>query len=174
MHAANAYATLARGGMALPAHVVRDPARRDEPEDLGLNPASVRAAMEGLFEAANNQLGTGNHLSFGDAYPMEPIFNAPGVTVWVKTGTAQSSLRRFDPDGEEGPQPEQVRTGDHAWVVGLVGPEGEGPWYSFAVLMEYAGSGGRVAGPIANQVIQALLAEGYFERDRNVAAGSDG
>jgi cell division protein FtsI/penicillin-binding protein 2 len=32
-----------------------------------------------------------------------------------------------------------------------------------AVLIEHGGSGGRVAGPIANQVIHALQFEGYFE-----------
>jgi len=31
-----------------------------------------------------------------------------------------------------------------------------------AVVVDYAGSGGRVAGPIANQVIEALVAEGYL------------
>ena len=30
------------------------------------------------------------------------------------------------------------------------------------VVVEYAGSGGQVAGPIANQVIEALKVEGYL------------
>ena len=51
---------------------------------------------------------------------------------------------------------------DHSWVVGLVGETG-GPWrYALAVLVEYGGSGGRVAGPIADQVIRAMQAEGLL------------
>ena len=38
------------------------------------------------------------------------------------------------------------------------------PTVVVAVLVEHGGSGGRVAGPIANQVLHALQAEGYLER----------
>ena len=31
-----------------------------------------------------------------------------------------------------------------------------------AVLMEYAGSGGKVSGPICNQIVHAMIAEGYL------------
>ena len=34
-----------------------------------------------------------------------------------------------------------------------------------AVLLEHGGSGGKSAGPIANQVIHALIAEGYLQGD---------
>ncbi|MFG0284374.1 MAG: penicillin-binding transpeptidase domain-containing protein [Phycisphaerales bacterium JB039] len=172
VHAANAYATLARGGFHMQPRVVPGASRSDPPVDLQLDPASVRAALDGLYASANMLHGTGYQIS-GEGWS-EPTFNVEGVTVWAKTGTAQSAPRRFDPDDKDGPEPEQVLTGDHAWVVGLVGPEGEGPRYSFAVLMEYAGSGGRVSGPIANQVIHALRAEGHLKRRPNVAAGSDG
>ena len=33
---------------------------------------------------------------------------------------------------------------------------------ALAVIVEYGGSGGRVAGPIANQIIHALQDEGYL------------
>ncbi len=158
-HAADAYATLARGGVRIAPRLAREPGDAPEMVDLGLDPASVKAAMDGLYASANDIHGTGNHITF--PWGQEEIFNAPGVTVWVKTGTAQSSQRVFDPDGD-GPAPAQVRAGDHAWVVGLAGPEGQGPKYAFSVLMEYAGSGGRVSGPIANQLIHALIAEGYL------------
>src|SRR5690606_11530034 len=52
VHAADAYATLARGGVRIPPRVVRDGSPR-EPVDLGLDPASVAAAMQGLWEGAN-------------------------------------------------------------------------------------------------------------------------
>jgi penicillin-binding protein 2 len=45
----------------------------------------------------------------------------------------------------------------------MVGPSSEGrPRYVISVIMEYAGSGGRVSGPIVNQIIHALRAEGYL------------
>jgi hypothetical protein len=34
--------------------------------------------------------------------------------------------------------------------------------YAIAVVMDYAGSGGKVSGPICNQIIHALIAEGYL------------
>jgi cell division protein FtsI/penicillin-binding protein 2 len=83
--------------------------------------------------------------------------------VWGKTGTADASPLVHDPDGPEGPQPRRkVRDGDHSWFVVLVGREGGPPRYAIAVLMEYAGSGGKVSGPICNQIIHALIAEGYL------------
>ncbi len=56
-----------------------------------------------------------------------------------------------------------LRWGDHSWFVVLVGPKAEGrPKYAIAVMMEYAGSGGKVSGPIVNQIIHALVTEGYL------------
>ncbi len=78
-------------------------------------------------------------------------------------GTAQTEPTRADPDGPEGPLPRViVRDGDHSWFVVLAGPKGGAPRYSIAVMMEYAGSGGKVSGPIVNQIIHALVAEGYL------------
>ena len=36
------------------------------------------------------------------------------------------------------------------------------PRYAIAVVIDYGGSGGKVSGPIANQIIHALIAEGYL------------
>ena len=61
----------------------------------------------------------------------------------------------------------------HAWYAGLVAPSGETrPRYAFAVIVEHGNSGGRAAGPVAGQVIRALVAEGYLgdEARRNLNA----
>ena len=42
------------------------------------------------------------------------------------------------------------------------GPEGDRQRYAISVIMEYGGSGGKVAGPIANQIVRALIDEGYL------------
>jgi cell division protein FtsI/penicillin-binding protein 2 len=70
-----------------------------------------------------------------------------------KTGTATVQIRELD--GSTGMR-------DHAWMVVLVGPEGQRPAYSICVLLEQGGSGGRAAGAVVNQIVHALRAEGYL------------
>lgn len=155
LHAADAYATLARGGVRLVPTVRQDqPARR---VDLGWSAGAVGVAMRGLSMAVNDPRGTGHHLSYTtwDGIPVkEPTFNIPGVSVWGKSGTADSGKASED-------NPEASL--DHSWFVVLVGPAGaSGPTYAVALIVEYGGSGGRVAGPLVNQLLWALRAEGYL------------
>jgi peptidoglycan glycosyltransferase len=58
-----------------------------------------------------------------------------GLTVAGKTGTAEGS------------------GGPHAWFIGVAGREH--PEIAIAVVVEGAGSGGRVAAPIARRVFEA-------------------
>jgi penicillin-binding protein 2 len=157
LHAAAAYATIARGGVKIaPRLIMGYP--RSEPVDLGLSAPSIAEAMEGLRLAVNDKEGTGNHLTIEDK--QEPIFNVPGVKIWGKTGTAAASPLIGDPDGE-GPEGSQVlASGDHSWFVILVGRDQ--PRYVISVVTDYGGSGGKVSGPIANQIVYALVAEGYL------------
>ncbi|MFN0093122.1 MAG: peptidoglycan D,D-transpeptidase FtsI family protein [Acidimicrobiales bacterium] len=71
-----------------------------------------------------------------------------GVDVGAKTGTAQL--------GSDPPR-------SHAWVIAYAGPPGRAPTVAVAVLVEGVEgadnqTGGRVAAPIARQVIEAVLA----------------
>jgi len=155
LHAADAYATLARGGVRLvPTVRANDPAQR---VDLQWSPAAVAQAMRGLAMAVNDPRGTGHHLSYTtwDGIPVkEPTFNIPGVSIWGKSGTADSGKASDD-------NPEASL--DHSWFVVLVGPAGsQAPTHAVALIVEYGGSGGRVAGPLANQLLWALRAEGYL------------
>jgi peptidoglycan glycosyltransferase len=75
----------------------------------------------------------------------------PGVTVAGKTGTAQN------PHGE-----------DHAWFVGLA--PAEKPRVVVAVLVEHGGIGGRVAAPVAREVLAAALGI-QLTPDGNAATG---
>ncbi len=73
----------------------------------------------------------------------------PGVDVGAKTGTAQ-----FGPAAP-------LRS--HAWVIAWAGPPGQAPTVAVAVIVEgqegaSEQTGGRVAAPIAKQVIEAALA----------------
>jgi len=147
---------LARPGGAVPGRAQRP--------DLGLDRATVVALLEGLRRSVSDG-GTGHHITY-DSGEREPIFNAEGVVVWGKTGTAQAPAMRLedtDGDGAVGAGDEEISGLDHAWFVGLVGPaDTDAPMFAIAVIVEYGGSGGRVAGPIANQVIRALQHEGYL------------
>lgn len=176
LHAAAAYATLARGGVVVPPRLTAEPARglsRARNREVRITPQAAAEAMEGLSLSVNDPRGTGNHLTFesGAQGIEEPIFNAPSVSIWGKTGTADAPDEKIDPDGA-GPQggpraAEIVRSGDHSWFVVLVGPKGERPRYSVSVVMDFAGSGGKVSGPICNQIIHGLIAEGYLPGTSN-------
>lgn len=92
--------------------------------------ALLREAMVGVVEQ-----GTASRLK------------VPGFVVGGKTGTAQL--------GTEPPR-------SHAWILGFAGPAGELPTIAVAVIVEgqegaSEQTGGRVAAPIAQAVLQAYL-----------------
>ena len=171
LHAADAYATLARGGVKLTPRL-----RADAPQsrtDLKLNPRSLAKALDGLRRSANEESGTTYQMVFegGDGTKFkERVFNVPGVSVWAKSGTADAppfvADLNFDQNAE-------TFDGDHAWCVALAGV-GTTPKYAIAVVIDHGGSGGRVAGPVANQVINALVSEGYLPDQRGEASAGGG
>ncbi|VAX39479.1 Cell division protein FtsI [Peptidoglycan synthetase] [hydrothermal vent metagenome] len=161
LHAANAYATLARMGVAITPRVIDD-SSPPEIHETSFDRRAIVAALEGLDGVINNaEQGTAHHITLETG--REPIFNIPGIHYWGKTGTAQAPPLFLDNpplDAEGNPIP--IRAGDHAWVTILVGPEGDRPRFAISVIMEYGGSGGKVSGPIANQIVRALIDEGYL------------
>jgi penicillin-binding protein 2 len=163
LHAADSYATIARGGYRIVPRLVTDGGAPPRAVDLQIPARAVRSAMEGLRKAANDpQFGTGYHFAVEDG-TRDRIFNAPGVTIWGKTGTADSSPVTWDPDGDGPQEPITERNGDHSWYVILVGDEGGPAKFAISVVVDYGGSGGRVSGPIANQIVHALIEEGYLK-----------
>ncbi len=92
--------------------------------------------------------------------------NAPPRVVSAVVFTDQAPpLRDRDTNGDGviDREDEAITGLDHAWFAGLVGPHDTNlPMFAIAVVVEYGGSGGRVAGPIANQIIRALQHEGYL------------
>ena len=154
LHAAAAYATLARGGLWRSPSLLLGATQQET--DLKLDPIGVQFVIDGLHDSLNKEYGTGSLLSYG-VQGSESIFNVPGVKLWGKTGTAQAPPYYPTPDSKE------IRGLDHAWFLVMAGQADEStPSVIIAVLVENGGSGGRVAGPIANQVVHALRHEGYF------------
>jgi len=73
---------------------------------------------------------------------------AKDITVAGKTGTAQVGPGKPD----------------HAWFAGYA--PADKPRIAFAVVLEHAGSGGKAAGPVARQLVEAFLADGVLEPAR--------
>lgn len=176
LHAADAFATIARFGIRTKPKLIRD-GRAPEVTNIDLPAWSVRDTLEGLHKVVTDvEFGTGRAISYREFGPKIPFFNAPGILVRGKTGTATAPSIMFDPDDfgdEHGPmKPIEVRKGDHSWFVTLVGREGGETEYAIAVVVDYAGSGGRVSGPINNQIIHALIAEGYLPKIESAESGA--
>jgi len=137
-------AAIANGGRTMKPHVVRE-VRDSEGRVIQrgsisqwLQPLSVDSAQT-MRQA---MLGV---VANGTAVAMK----IPGYEVGAKTGTAQL--------GTDPPR-------SHTWVIGFAGPPGGAPEIAIAVVvLDQPGAsestGGRVAAPIAKQVIQAYLAK---------------
>jgi len=158
VQAAQAYATLARGGVVIQPTIFKSLRAQRTNVDLGIPGWAIDECFAGLRAAVAEGYGSGHHITLRDG-TREPLFDVPGVKIWGKTGTATAPPLKVDLDGDG--TPERVQT-DHAWFVGLAGGEGGRPRYSIAVILEHGGSGGKVAGPIAVEAIRTLVSEGYF------------
>lgn len=162
LHAANSYAIIARGGVRVPPRIIANVQKSSSSnlaDDLRLDQNAVSASIEGLRLAVNDDRGSGHHINIDDV--RETIFNIPGIKVWGKTGTAAAPDIKLDPDGQDGPLSKQVvKAGDHSWFVVMAGRDR--PRFAIAVVIDYGGSGAKVSGPITNQIIAALVKEGYL------------
>jgi len=98
-----------------------------------MDPATADTMRQFMLQVVNNPQGTGTAAQI------------PGVAVAGKTGTAETA------DGEP----------PHAWFIAFA--PADHPKYAVAVLIEHGGSnqaevtGGRVAAPVAKQILQTLL-----------------
>jgi penicillin-binding protein 2 len=158
LHAAAAYATLARGGIWKSPTLLTS--QQQNEKDLHLDQEAVNLALAGLEDSVSKRYGTGSRLRYGGGNE-EPTFNIDGVRLWGKTGTAEAPPYKLKKDSKDS---DKITGLDHSWFLVMAAPIGHAtPTVVVAVLVEHGGSGGRVAGPIANQVLLALQAEGYLE-----------
>jgi penicillin-binding protein 2 len=156
LHAAASYATLARSGTWKSPTLIKG--MKQNEYDIALDKEAVALALDGLHDSVTKKYGTGSRIRHG-LNNDEPIFTVEGVRIWGKTGTAQANSYRLRKDSEP------IEGLDHSWFLVMASPMNvKKPTVVVAVLVEHGGSGGRVAGPIANQVLHALQVEGYLER----------
>lgn len=160
LQVANAHAALARGGKYQSAVLIEQLRDQVERRDLHLKPGVFKIAMRGMFDAVNAHDGTGNHIPGG-----ESIFNVGNMVIRGKTGTAQAPVQFDDLNGNQRMDEGEpiLRSGNHGWFVAHVSETEDGPVkYVVCVVVEYGGSGGRSAGPVVNQILHAMQAEGYL------------
>ena len=158
LHAVAAFATLARGGEWIPPSLVMG--LKHESKDLELNEQGVSLALEGLRDSVTQTYGTGSRIRYGGNND-EPTFNINGVQLWGKTGTAQAPPYKLNANSKK------IKGLDHSWFLVMASSLDEvKPSVVVVVLVEHGGSGGRIAGPIANQLLHALQVEGYLETKR--------
>lgn len=159
---ANGFSAMVNGGTLWEPRVVSELVNQDgevtdehQKATLGtidLDPDTVRAFRTDLQQVVNGPIGTarGAFATFG-----------PGVaSVGGKTGTAE--IIKADED---------VQEVDSAWFVG-VAPVGS-PDHVVTVVVERGGSGGRVAAPVARQVLQYLVNGESFVTPLEAGAEAD-
>ena len=157
LHAASAFATLVRGGVWVPPSLLMG--LQHETKDLELHKEGVALALAGLHDSVSKPYGTGSQLRYG-LNNDEPTFNVNNVRIWGKTGTAEAPPYKLHTDSKT----IEIKGLDHSWFLVMASSFNEvKPSVVVAVLVEHGGSGGRVAGPIANQILHALQIEGYLE-----------
>jgi peptidoglycan glycosyltransferase len=133
---------IANGGVLMTPHVLDrvtddrgEVVRQFEPVPMGqaITPATAALVQQAMIGVVQRGTGTAARI--------------PGATVGGKTGTAQV--------GSNPPS-------SHAWFIAFAGPEGQAASVAVAVLVEAQPgvsevTGGRVAAPIARQVIETVL-----------------
>jgi|GEM_PF-5915050 len=103
----------------------------------GLSPETLARIRVALAKSVADPAGTGYK-----------TVRSQLISIAGKTGTAQTG----------GGKP------DHAWFAGYA--PAEAPRVAFAVVLERAGSGGKAAGPIARQLVEAFVTAGVLDGSR--------
>ncbi len=82
-----------------------------------------------------------------------------GLEEVVLTGTGKAvRMKETSIAGKTGTAENGNKRPDHAWFAGYV--PADRPQVAFVVVLEQGGSGGKVAGPVAKKLVQALLEQG--------------
>jgi penicillin-binding protein 2 len=137
LQVAAAHATVARGGEYRSPRIALESAPPQQRRLLPISEPHVAAVREGMHKVVHDRDGTAYKHWHADKKPL-------GIDLCGKTGTAQSNRRGKD----------------HAWFAGFA-PYRQ-PMVAFAVLLEYAGSGGKQAAPVAKQTLRILQEFGYL------------
>jgi len=139
LQVANSFATLARGGKAIPPQLflmpkASTPGFSAEPADLQISDQTLRTVYDGMDAVVNESGGTANR-EFGPS-----ALGSQGVKVYGKTGSTERPY--------------------HAWFAGFA-EDHEGAKIALAVIVEGGEHGSSDAAPLARDVIQFCVEKGY-------------
>lgn len=149
-------ARIATGRAILP-RVVKDDTARDAPA-LDLDPLSLQAVRQGMWEAVNNPQGT--------AYALR--LTIPGVTMAGKTGTAQVvnvSEAQYREGYDTAKWPWKLRP--HGLFIAYA--PYDAPRYAVSVVVEHGNEGADSAAPVAQAVMKQVVTRDPARR--NTPAG---
>jgi penicillin-binding protein 2 len=166
--------TLAIGQSSLtttPLQIARMMAAIANGGDLVIPMVARRAGPRLADEDAATSLSRRVHIPGLSDGTLVRIRAALAKTVADPTGTGYNTVRtpEISIAGKSGTAQSGRGQADHAWFAGYA--PAESPRISFAVVLEHAGSGSKAAGPLARQLVEALLADGVLQRER-VALGN--
>ncbi|MCH9758489.1 MAG: penicillin-binding protein 2 [Proteobacteria bacterium] len=141
---ARAMAMLANGGKRVRPYLVQKTKTTEVTEEFdSVYLQTIQKALAAVTRPGGTAVGVGRDAPF---------------LVAGKTGTAQVSRLQLDAQGERIKNkdlPKHLR--DHAWFVGYA--PADAPQVAVAVIVENSGSGGRIAGPVVRQLLDAYMAE---------------
>lgn len=140
LQVAAAHATIARGGEYRSPRIALEGAPPQQRRLLPISEEHLAAVQKGMYQVVHDPHGTAYKHWHADGVDL-------GIELCGKTGTAQSNRKGLD----------------HAWFAGFA-PYRE-PKVAFTVLLEYAGSGGKQAAPIAKQTLRILQKFGYLPKE---------
>jgi len=142
LHVANSMATIARNGLYIPPRIFlpdpNEPAAQQQEEsetDLGIPRESLAVIRDGMYAVVNETRGTA-HKAFADSGLPEQ-----DVTVYGKTGSTQNPA--------------------NAWFAGFA-TDSNNHTIAVAVVVEGGQHGSSDAAPLARDIIQISINEGYL------------
>ncbi len=145
LQVANAFATLARRGRSQPPRLFLSPPcpPAAAPVDLPISPTTLEVVYDGMSAVVNERGGTAYKAFAGSGLAQR------GVKVYGKTGST------------EGPF--------NAWFAGFA-EDRQGRKIALAVVVESGQHGGSDAGPLAREILELCVQQGYLGKEAAAAA----
>lgn len=138
LQVANTMATIARGGVVLSPRLFKE-MQYSQQYSLNISKETLDVVYDGMSAVVNETNGT----AYKEFSPVLHTFNQQDVKIYGKTGSTE--------------RPE------HAWFAGFV-EDSTGRKIAFSVIVEGGQHGARDAAPLARDIIQVCIEEGYIGR----------